>query len=305
MRNLETGVSLPEHLAVQKRPYVETLRFLYDAEKAKVPEKIKETLAPTPQSLNKFNRSLDVITRYYTTEATLACIAEEEQVSANEIHRRRNFGVTKIWNFSPIFLQTCYPIDELTLGKPISTATKRKNSQSHNGIAIKVEKALQSGKSITEIVENFSIDKDNLVRIRRTLRGWNTKLPHVYGAYESAPLLEKVNPHKLTDTKKQDLIDKQTLRTLYLNTSEDNLFISLKEVVEAAGNKYVNHLGQTYAEEIKYVCIPMREISYVNKKGTNVGLKQTNRFLFRADLDRAVMALKYNPKFDKYKKEDF
>lgn len=305
MRNLETGAPLPEHAVVPKRPYTDTLQFLYAAQQAKVPEKVTEVLSPKPLKLERFEQGYSIAMRYFTTNAYLPELSDELNMPISRVLEKKNKAVTTVWNYSPPVMRMHFPINELTLRKPRNETSNRKIAQSKNGISIRIEKALESGMTVEEIENKFGLDSKHVQIARRALGKWGTKLPYIRTGYTVLENAREMNLEKAGDEKKQTLLDSVTLGIFMTHHGKGEFLASLKEVVEKSGYKYVNHYAHSYLEELRFVDIPLGKATYIYKSGPQKGTARVQSFILRADLDRAVMALKYNPKFDRYKKEDY
>ena len=298
----EVSICVPEQAPTERLPYNLTLQFLTAAQNAGIFNRALETAA-TPRQVQKIQRSLDTVVRYYLTEATLPDIAEEDEVSVNESHRRRNFGMQTIWDNSPPVMQQFFPIDALTLKKPLTEKSRRKISRAHNGKTELIEQALLEGKPLELIKSEYDLSDNDFIHARRVLNRWGgVEVPHNYKGYDGLDLASQIeNIGKLSPRHKQELLDSQTLAGL--NNSQ--YFAKLKEVVEKAGYKFKNAAAPIFAAELEAFEIPMRTTSYVIKKdGPKKGQLHRNRYVLRADLERAAWVLKYNPKFAKYKRED-
>lgn len=298
----EVRVCVPEQTPPERLPYNITLQFLTAAQNAGIFEKALET-AVDPRQRQKIQRGIDTVVRYYLTEASLPDIAAEDGVSVNESHRRRNFGIHTIWDNSPPFMQQFFSLDLLTLKKPLTEKAKRKISRAHNGKAQLIEQALLEGKPIELIKSEFDLSNNDFIRARRILNQWEgAEVPHNYKGYDGLDLAGQIeNIGKLSPRHKQELLDSQTLAGL----NKSQYFAKLKEVVETAGYKFKNAAAPIFAAELEAFEIPMRTTSYVIKKdGPKKGQLHRNRYVLRADLERAAWVLKYNPKFAKYKRED-
>ncbi len=298
----EANICVPEQAPQENLPYDFTLQFLTAARNAGIIKRVIEA-ADNPQRRKKLEKSLDTVVRYYLTDASLPDIAEADAVSVNEAHRRRNFGMQTLWDNSPPVMQKFFPFDSLTFRKPLTEKAKRKISQAHNGKAQLIEHALLAGKPLDLIKSEYDLSTNDLVRARRILNQWGgAGVPHNYKGYDGLDLASQIeNIGKLSPRHKQELLDSQTLAGL----NKNQYFAKLKEVVETAGYKFCNAAAALFAQELQSHKIPMRTTSYMIKKdGPRRGQVHRNRFILRADIQRATMVLKYNPKFAKYKRED-
>lgn len=302
MINPETNKSTHQEVGIIPFPFSVTQQFLTAAINAGVLETLLQS-APTEQRRRKLEKSFDTATRYIQTEATLPDIAEADAVSVNEAFRRRNFGSRTIWGNSPPIMQQFFPFERLTLKKPLTEGTKRKISRAHNGKTELIEHALLEGKPLDLIIREYDLSTNDLVRARRVLNSWGgVDVPHNYQGYDGLDLASQIESiGKLSPRHKQELLDSQTLSGL----NKSQYFAKLKEVVEKAGYKFSNATAALFAQELQSSEIPIRTTSYVIKKdGPKKGQVHRNRFILRADVNRAAWVLKYNPKFAKYKRKD-
>lgn len=287
----------------QKFPFERSTDFVRSANRAGVPGLLL-LQANTPIALRTTEQGLVVVNSYYLSDLSLVDIADEIDCSKTEANRKRGLIFTNLWSNSPSDIKCEYPLHLLERNKPKTLREKMKHSAGQEGLAPEIAKALAQGMELGEIQTQYNLSVDELQKIRYRLRIWGITLPTFKAGYDRDRELREMKPSEMNDKEKQSVLNKFTYRNFRLHGGKGGILTGLKDVAELAGLKFSGGLAPIYAQELADYQVPFAEIDREIKSGDRAGEHMITRFLFRADLERAAMALKYNPKFAKYKRED-
>ena len=296
---------MPAENTPSQLPYIKTVECIGRIMETCVPERVLLLVSHYPKDAERFSDGLSALLQYTYSSTTRGQIAQEQGVSEHKVTDMQRDALTVMWSNSPPEIKDAYPLHQLTRSRPFTLEAKIESSIKKNGIATQVMEELKNGKTPREIVDEHELSYRQISLLRETLKGWGIEFPNLYPGHGLvAEIKQRFKEGYVSDSEKQQWLDMTTFPLFRDHHGPNDVYSQLKEAVDQAGYRTPSALMQIFAEEIISMKIPFRVIVHLDKTDHPRSPSQISRFFFRVDLDRAVMAIKYNPKFDKYKKPE-
>lgn len=287
----------------KKLPYLETVNFVSSSLATDAPQIVLNS-ADRPHFLRTLTQGLGIVKRYYLTDDSLADIAADLDCTDVEAGRKRNIAFTNLWSSSPVNLRAQYPLPQLERNKPPTTKKKLKISRNHGGVAAKYLDALQNPNNQNLKQQQQELSVIELQRARAALRKLGYEVPTLRRGWDNQRELDSSKPSSMTDDEKMNLLTKLTLTNVRNNSGPEGKLAMTREVVEGAECHFSGGSAKLTEEVLKQLQIPHLTIVREIKSGPKQGRKQRSTFLFRSDLLRAIYAIKFDPKFSRFKRPD-
>jgi len=209
----------------------------------------------------------------------------------------------RFWENCSQETQDRFPWDEIDLVKPLTLKTRRRISVARGVESREIQKLLEEGCSVGEILEKTGITRRGLITARCRLRKNGINVPCINTPPKKfGEFAEKLEEAMDIDTV-QRLLNEVTLGFYQrdFRQKENRLLVSIREV--AHGFHYINSDTPLLVVVLKEKDIPVGIIETTIKSGQAKRRVQRRYFIHRQHLDLAREILDQNFSLDEYRKE--
>lgn len=247
-------------------------------------------------------RDWEILGKYLGTEKVAEEIGRDYGGLARErVRQIVKAGTGKHHQAQISQIQAEHPIETFDYAKSRTIESRRRLSESHGGITIKIEQAILEGQTLQELKEEFTLGQ--IVNTRRRLRNWQSEAEIPYEKKPILPRFEKLKNPELSDEETQKLLDgikhHGILRAL-LNVDEP-LITGVSEVARAAGLHFNNSNVSLIYTFLKSRGIP----GTVVHGGSAIRKERRHEFNYYAisatDKERAINAIRESRELDQFR----
>lgn len=294
-----------ERIDSPRRPFQETQRMYQDAKAKGIIDSLLRCQDPYDRA--RLTEGLTILDLYFNTDSTLEDAAKYvgSQARALKEYARnaRNRTVTDILNHAPEEFRAQYPLESLTLTKPLTDASRLRRAEARGVRLSLIRDSVAHGATAVGLGIEFGLDSTTLGVRRRALKKVNVEVPHINRGYDvKKQIADRISQGPFaSDSEAQVYLDMVVRSVFESSRGKEGMFASVHEIVIEAGFAYNNRAASLYGEIVSSI-VPMGSVStpYTDKDGS--AKTQVNRFVFRQHLKRAIKAFAKNPRAQNLKR---
>jgi len=291
---LENSGRVNNPTSSQEKSFKNTLAFVTDERVSSAPIGTRVQIPPIGKWMNQaqWERIWDITGEYLGTDKTLEEVGRDFDIKRERVRQIVKKGVKQLRQIQSAEVKREFPFYQFDYRKPLSLPSRRRRSEAHGGLSVRVEKALLEGKTIPQIKEVFS--STQIYEARKALSRWGIKVPSEINYI--LPRFEKLKDPQLSDEEKQKLLDNVKDRRILrvLSSGEEPLIIPVSRIGWQAGLFF-------HADKVNFIYtllrskgVPASSFShFIRSPGENRKKERlTYYFICASDRDRAIEIVK-------------